>query len=254
MTINIDNIKLAVHLAKTRFHLQNEGSYLGFLWYILTPMLFFLTFLLIRGSVDSVGIIDNYPLYLILGIILVQFFIVTTSSAILFTRKNSVFIKSINVSPNILITADILKTSYIHLLFEFPLIILVMIFSGVPLIGIVLYPIIFAVFAFFVFGISLIFAVLGTYIYDLGNVWRALSRLLFLATPIFYVTVPGTLHHSINLFNPLFYFIELTRHNLLYNSFPPPLYILIPILITIVTFIGGLSLFNKFKKKFTEKI
>ena len=64
---------LSLALAKAQFKLKNEGTWLGVLWYLLAPIL---TFLFMLGIFhDRLGNnIPNYPLYLLLGIILFNFF------------------------------------------------------------------------------------------------------------------------------------------------------------------------------------
>ena len=66
-------IELSFALAKAQFKLRNEGSYLGIFWYILNPIFIFSLLLLIFSTRVGQGI-PHYPLYLLLGIIMFNFF------------------------------------------------------------------------------------------------------------------------------------------------------------------------------------
>ena len=60
---------LSFYLAKSGFKLRNEGSYLGIIWYLLNPILFFcLLFVVFSQSLGSE--IENYAIYLFIGIII----------------------------------------------------------------------------------------------------------------------------------------------------------------------------------------
>lgn len=244
-------IKLGFYLSKKDFILRNEGSFLGVIWYLLNPIIFFITIYFIRDSIYPGSDTENYPLYLFTGIIIYNLFVQSLSSAILFSNRRSKFLKSINISSGVLLFSDVLKFIYSHL-FEIILIILMLIFTGLPVYTILFYPLILFFYFLFILGLSCIFSVLGMYFDDLINVWKAFSFIIFLGTPIFYHLKTDSLHFLINHFNPLFYFIELSRYSFIYNSIPPILYIFVTITFSISIFILGLFIFNKFNKKFAE--
>ncbi|MBD3260723.1 MAG: ABC transporter permease, partial [Candidatus Altiarchaeales archaeon] len=64
---------LSLSIAEAEFKLRNEGSYLGILWYLLEPLLMFILLLFVFSK--SLGQdIPHYPLYLLVGIIVFNFF------------------------------------------------------------------------------------------------------------------------------------------------------------------------------------
>ena len=244
---------LSLSLAKAGFKLRNEGSYLGILWYLLNPLLMFLLLLFIFS--DRLGRnIPNYPVYLLLGIIMFNFFQkATTESTKTIIRDYRGIIKSINFPKESLIAALVLKTLFSHL-FEIVLFVVLLLIFKNSLIGLIFYPIILIFFCFFVFGSSLILAALTVYFVDLENIWLFASRLIWLGTPIFYVIGGQTRLFYVNLLNPLYYFITIARELIIYTKIPELWMILGAIGYSLLFLIIGLLIFNKLKIKFAEMI
>jgi len=243
---------LAIQLAKANFKLKNEGSFLGIFWYLLEPFLLFIIILGIRAFFGG-GAIENYPLYLLLGLIMYNFFSVTTSTTTGVITSSSNFIKSIKINHESLIISRVLEGIYSHF-FEIILFMGFMIYFKVSLIWILVYPIIFGFFVLFVLGISFILATLGVYVIDMNNAWRVITRLLFFLTPLFYVVEKGTLLYKINLFNPVFYFITIAREFIINNSILEYWMIEIAIGISLVSFAVGVFVFERYKNKFAEMV
>jgi ABC-type polysaccharide/polyol phosphate export permease len=66
-------------LALARFKLRIAGRYLGIFWYVLEPLAFFIILLSLQVNVGA-GSIPHYSAYLLLGLIMTNFFIGTTGS------------------------------------------------------------------------------------------------------------------------------------------------------------------------------
>jgi lipopolysaccharide transport system permease protein len=240
--------QLSFSLAKSNFKLRTEGSYLGIFWYLLDPLLLFLV-LFIIFSKNLGSQIEHYPLYLIWGLILFNFFSSTTTQAISIISNNSSFIKSIKINIESLIIANSLQTIFSHF-FELIIFIIFLIYFNLPLIGLIVYPVIFLCFIIFIFGVSLILATIGVYTTDLNNIWKFIIQVLFFATPIFYISETSL----INTFNPLYYFLKISRDLLIYQEIPTLNIIIITIFFSFLSLILGICIFNKYHKNFPEHI
>jgi len=248
-----DIFGLGLSLAKAGFKLRNEGSYLGIFWYLLNPLLLFILLLLVFSDRLG-GNIPAYPLYLLLGIIIFNFFQqATTESTKVIMRDYQWIIKSINFPRESLIGGIILKTFFSHL-FEIILFIVFILIFGGSLIGLIFYPVIIIVFCFFVFGVCLIFASLTVYFVDLENIWFFVSRLIWLGTPIFYAIGGQTRLFYVNLLNPLYYFITIAREIIIYTRIPELWMLLGMITYSLLFLLIGLLIFNKLKIKFAEMV
>lgn len=243
---------LGLQLAKANFKLKNEGSLLGIFWYLLEPFLFFVVLMGLRGFLSGGGMGD-YPLYLLLGLVIYNFFSKVTISATRIVVGRSNFIKSIKINHESLIVSQVLEGLYSHF-FEILLFIGFMVYFGSSLIWILTYPLILVFLVLFILGLSFILASLGVFFVDLNNVWRVLMRLLFFATPIFYIAEKGSLVYKLNLFNPLFYFLNISRDLIIYNRIPVLGDIIIMVSMSLVMFVVGLMMFEEYKSKFAEMV
>ena len=132
---------LSLQLAKANFKLRNEGSFFGIFWYLLEPFLLFLIILLIK-SMLGMGSIEHYPLYLLLGLIMFNFFSGTASKSTNLVAINSSFIKSMKINHESLVISQVLEGGFSHF-FEMLLFIGFMVYFKVSLVWILIYPIIF---------------------------------------------------------------------------------------------------------------
>ena len=237
-------------LAKTHLKLKSEGSYLGYLWYLLGPLLLF-TLLYFIFSKRLGENIPNYALYLLLGIIIWNFFSRATSEAMASTKLP--IIKSINFPKEVLVISSVLAIAILHF-FELVIFILFMIGFGISPFAIIYYPFIFVLFFAFILGVSFILATINPYLADIENIWGFLIKIGFFATPIFYSLKEHGYITIANLFNPVYYFIEASRKIIIYQQIPELFIILGMIAYAILFLVVGYIIFNKFKHKFAELI
>ena len=113
----VDKIKriwgVSIAIANAQFKLKNENSYLGVLWYIINPLIMF--YLLLSIFQDRLGgKIPNYPVYLIIGIIMFNLFSKITSKSTTIIYSNKIAIQSLQEDNIyvIVITDELLYKSY----------------------------------------------------------------------------------------------------------------------------------------------
>ena len=250
---NIKNILgLSLSLSKANFKTRNEGSYLGILWYLLNPLSFFLIMLFIQGAILKKPIQD-YPIYLLIGIIMLNFFSSVTSFSTNVIQSNSNFIKSIKINKEVFVISGVFQFIFSHF-FEFLILVFFAIFYKMNLFFLLFYPIIFCLLCLFTIGISFILSIAGVYISDLKNVWSIFTSLIMFATPVFYSVNSGDLLQKINMFNPLYHYINITRDLVIFNKFPKISTIILAVFFSITMFIIGIYIFEKNKNKLAEKI
>src|SRR3989339_520980 len=219
---------VSASLEKAGFKLRNEGSYIGIFWYLLEPLLMFVIILSLQNTLNVT--IEKYPIYLLLGLIMFNFFASSTSQAITMLSSKAKFIKSMKIPHEALVISGMLQTTFSHI-FEVALLALVMLWFGIPL----------------------ILSTLGVFISDMNNVWRVLTRLLWFTTPIFYAVRESTLLSKIVSLNPVYYIISIGRDFVIYGKFNIE-FTLVSIIIGIISLAIGLWIFEKHKNKFAEAI
>lgn len=243
---------LSLSIAKAEFKLRNEGSYLGILWYLLNPLLMFLLLLLVFSNRLGANI-PNYQLYLLIGIIMFNFFQKTTIESTKIIHNYKWIIKSMNFPRETLIGSIVLKMFFSHI-FEIILFFAIALFLKISITGVIFYPLILAFFCIFIFGVSLILSALTVYFIDLENIWVFLSTLIWFGTPIFYAIEGQNRLLIFNLFNPMYYFITIARELIVYARMPQIWMIIGAMLYSLLFLITGLFVFNKLKNKFAEMI
>lgn len=243
---------LSISLAKAHLKLKIEGSYLGFFWYLINPLLTFLVLLFVFSR-NLGSQIPSYPLYLLLGIIMFNFFQINTQEATQIIRGEFLLVKSISLPHEIFIFAIFIKNLFTHILEAFLLIVFFLIY-GAPVFGVIFYIFVFFVFSLFVIGISLLLFAVRIYILDFDNIWSFACRLLWFGTPLFYSAQQYGKLFFVNLFNPLYYFITIAREILIYLRMPEWWLVLGAVGYSLVFLAGGAIIFNKLKHRFTELV
>src|ERR1700756_4711335 len=77
------NRSLISELVRTDFKLRYQGSILGYAWSLLRPLLLFLILYVVFVNFLKIGKgVDHYPVYLLFGIVLSNFFNEMTSLSI----------------------------------------------------------------------------------------------------------------------------------------------------------------------------
>lgn len=243
-------LQTSIALAKTSFKLQNEGSYLGLLWYIFEPMTFFFVFFFVRHIVGKD--IEHYPVYLLIGLLMFNFFRTATSGSLRAIISNSGLITNMKIQHEVFVFAAFIHAVYEHL-FELIFLVIALIYYGLPVWYMIFYLPIFILLSLFTMGISLMLAASAVYINDLANLWNVITRILWFITPIFY-TARLNLSFDINQYNPLYYSIVMMRDVLIGHHMPEPKLLLSAILSGFIFLSAGYFIFNKAKFGFAERL
>ncbi len=243
---------LSYQLAKSEFKLKNEGSWLGYIWYALDPLFTFLIFFFMRGVFRG-GKDPQYGLYLIIGLIVFNLFNHMCSNATKAIIKNQNFLKTTNLNKEVFVITGIVSRIFSHI-FEIFILIIFFLFFSVEIWKIYFYFLVLIPYLLFNIGIAFMLATAGAYVVDISNVWRIISRLLLFSTSIFYTLEPGELLYKINMYNPLYHFINTTRNYIMSNTLPSPSLIFNLTLFSFLIFIVGIYIFKRNEHKFTELI
>jgi len=199
-------------IAIAQFKLRNEDSYLGLFWYLLNPILSFLLMLFIfAGRLGND--IPHYPAYLLIGIIMFNFFTEVTTQAVINMESNKQIIKSIQFPRESLVIANMLTRSFAHA-FEIVIFMIISLVLGVSMGGFIFYFPLLLLYSVFLYGFSLILASLFLYFIDLKNIWVFVTKLVFFGTPIFYAIEGQTRLFKVNKSGVLFHNNGKGHHNL----------------------------------------
>jgi lipopolysaccharide transport system permease protein len=244
--------RLILALALAEFKLRNEGSYIGIFWYLLNPILVFGVLLAVFSTRLGADI-EHYPIYLLIGIVMINFFgqVTSASSRLMFNHHE--LIKSLPFPRRALVGGVLVAALMIHF-FEFIILSVLVVYWGLPLIGLLFYWPIFLLLMIFSWGIALALCPLGVLIPDIENIWAFAFRLLWLGTPIFYAVYEGDKLFQINLLNPLFYFLTIARETIIYSTWPGFSFLLTAGIFSLLSFTIGNLIFVLTQKKLPELV
>tara|TARA_Y100000310_G_C20606818_1_gene775921 strand:- start:379 stop:1155 length:777 start_codon:yes stop_codon:yes gene_type:complete len=241
----------SLNVAKNRISKGNDRYFLGMFWYLLEPLSLFFVLIFLMEFVFERNF-DSYPIYLIIGLIMFNFFRGSTIKCI-----NSINRRRIKQNPLIVVTSIFFEAIFAHI-FELIILVVILIFYGNNVFSLIFYPSIFLFFAIFIYGVSLILFSIRIFFGDITKLWVIFLRALWFITPNFYFIEKGSLLYKINLFNPLFYFINIVRGVIIDNTIPDAWMVITIISVSIFFFVFGIYIFNRYSSnysnmKFNEK-
>lgn len=249
---------MSKHLIKlfaiTDLKSRYRNSFLGFAWTIIEPLLILSILFLVFTHIMKLQI-ENYPLHLLLGIILWNGFARGTNMGIACITNRTSIIKNIYFPREILPLSSTI-TSLLMFCFEFLIfVIFLAVFKFVPTLSILyLVPIVFLYF-FLILGISFPLSVLSVKFKDMQYIWTIILQAGFFISPIIYQLdmFPNPIK-QILLLSPVAQIINMSYDVTLLNSLPPLGDVVYTILISLAIFIIGYIIFIRLQKNIVEVI
>jgi ABC-2 type transport system permease protein len=258
------NRALLSELVRTDFKLRYQGSLLGYAWSLLKPLLLFVILYIVFVYFLKIGKgIEHYPVYLLLGIVLWNFFVEMTMQSLGSIVGRGDLIRKIRI-PRWMIVFSSSISATINVLLSLVIVGLFMILNQVHVgWGILLLPVYLIMIYTLALGCSLFLAAAYVKFRDLNYIWEIVLQAGFYATPIIYPlqTIKNHLVEKILILSPVAMPIQAARYsvvthqsltiNQLWNN---SWEVVIPMVLTVVIFVGGLYYFKTQAKDFAENI
>ena len=264
--MNRKNRILLNELTKTDFKLRYQGSVLGYLWAIIRPLLMFGILYLVFAKFLRFGDeIPHYPVYLLVGTVLWNFFTECTSQGIQSLIIRSDLMRKIYF-PRWVVVLSATTTALINLAINLVVVIIFSLLSGVEIsLTWLLVPVLIAELYLLSFGIALLLGSINVRFRDVQSIWEVLIQALFYAIPIIYplsmVLKYSDFAAKIIMLNPIAQVIQDVRFSLItkdsvtgWGIIGNPFLCFIPILLVATLFMVGVLVFKKRSKYFAEEI
>lgn len=248
------NKSLIIAISKTDLKLRYRSSVLGALWTFLEPLLILLILFVVFSSLLKNNISD-YPLFLLLGITIFQFFSRSTSMAMESTLQKAGIISSIKISKIIFPVSASLTALYMFG-FEFLILFVFMgVYGFVPPPTIFFLPVILFLLFVFCLGLAIPFSVLNVHFRDFRSIWTIALQALFFLTPVFYKLdfLPAPIRYVMQ-YSPLAQIMTMAREVALENKLPDASWFSYVVFSVFITFALGLLVFNRYKINLVEKV
>ena len=238
---------------------------LGYVWSLLRPLLLFIILYVVFTIFLPVGKgIPHYPVYLLLGIVLWNFFVeVTTGSVGAIVGKGDLLRKINFPKYNIILAVSF--SAVINLLLNFVVIAIFMVIGHVGLSwrAILILPLLGELFIISI-AMGFLLSALFVKFRDISYIWEVLIQAGFYGTPIIYPLsrIPYHRVRELLLLNPMAQIIQDARHALITTDtvtigkeFGGDALIWgIPLFITVLLFFVGAWYFRSRSKYFAEEV
>ena len=232
------------------FKTKYKRSVLGMFWSFLNPLLTMAVQYVVFSTLFRSNI-PNFPVYLIVGIVLFNFFSEAVSVGMTAITSNAALIKKVYMPKYIYPVSKILSSLVNFALALVPML-LVIIITGTPLrpsFLLLLFDILCLV--GFVMGMALLLSTAMTFFQDMQFLWSVISMMWMYLTPLFYPEsiIPvkyQTLYHM----NPMYQYISFARICIIDGISPAPVFYFRCILCAAVALLLGLWVFKRNQDKF----
>lgn len=241
---------LIKQLISRDFKTKYKRSVLGYLWSFLNPLLTMLVQYVVFSKIFRSDI-ENFPVYLLSGIILFNFFTDAVGQGLTAIVDNASLITKVYVPKYIYPITKVASCSINLLISVIPLLIVALLTGTRITIAIILIPFALLCMLIFCIGMSLILCTTMVFFRDTRYLWGVISMVWMYATPIFYPEniVPAEFRF-VQTLNPIYHCIRFIRIILINGVSPEPQAYLFCALSAFVTFLVGAAIFKRFQDKF----
>jgi len=254
-------------LAVTDFRLKFFGSVLGYFWQLGRPLLLFGVVYLVFSKVLGVGSdLPNYPVALLLGIVIFQFFAESTAASVRSVQARENLLRKVNF-PRLAIPLSTVLTSSFNLVLNLvPVFFFLLLAGGRPRPSWLELPVVLVLVVAFALGLSMLLSALFVRYRDVEPIWDVVVQAFFYATPILYsiqivIDKAGIDVARLMMLNPFATVIQQARHAVVspeYLSagqiFGTPAGLLAPVGITAATLALGWFVFSRAAPRLAEEL
>lgn len=181
------SVILLRQLVKTDFKLRYQGSVLGYVWSLLRPLALFAILYVVFSKFLNIGEgIPHYPVYLLLGIVLWNYFLEVTMNSVGAIVGSGDLIRKINFPKYVIVAAGSFS-ALINLILNFIVIGFFMFMTDVDLrLSALLLPFIILEMFIFALGVAFFLSTAFVRFRDVSHIWEVVMQGAFYATPILY--------------------------------------------------------------------
>lgn len=209
-------------LVSRDFNTKYRQSLLGVVWSFLNPLLTMTVQYIVFSTLFSTSI-DNFPVYLLTGIVLFNFFSEACTLGLESIVSNGSLINKVYM-PKYIYPFSRTLSSLINMLITLIPLLMLMLFTGTPITwSLLLMPIDLLLLFGFTLGLTLLLCTLNVFFRDTRFLWSVLVLLWTYLTPLFYPEsiIPFGLR-TVYRMNPMYQFITFLRAIAMEGTAPTP--------------------------------
>lgn len=254
MTAYIQNFlkfqPLLQELVARDIKIKYRRSVLGVLWTLLNPLFMMIILSVVFSSLFKFDV-ENFPLYVLSGQVIFNFFNDATTSSMSAIISSASLIKKVYV-PKYLFVLSRVFSSVINLMAAFTALILVMVTTRVELHWTVIFSVIpLVMIVLFSLGIGLLLSALTVKFRDIMHLYSVFTTGLMYLTPVIYpmAILPASIR-IIVMINPVTNYLLMFRDTMFNNTLPSLSGVIIGLIEMIAALALGLYVFYKNQDEF----
>ena len=226
-------------------------SVLGVFWTILNPLFMMVVLSVVFSNMFKFDV-EYFPVYLLSGQLIFNFFNEATTNAMGAIVMNGPLIKKIYV-PKYIFTLSRITSTMVDFVFSLGALLLVMLVTRTAFTPYMLaIPVLVIQVYIFACGLGFFLSAANVFFRDMQYIYGAFMVAWQYLTPLFYPLelLPGWLQTVVTWVNPAFYYVEHFRDLVLYGCFPTARIFWGGWIFAFVMLIFGLFVFKKSQDKF----
>ena len=257
---------LTFNIARTQWKLRFFGSFLGYFWQLVRPLLLFGVLWVFFTKIGHVGQgplaapgrpQHFYGAQLLGSVVLYTFFVEATSNSVKSVVDNEALVRKIQF-PRLVIPLSLVLLGLFNLGLNLVVVFIFALASGVrPMLSWAELPLIIGMLAVVSAGLAMLLSSLYVYFRDISPIWEVVAQILFYASPVIIplstvqARLSPTLLH-VYMLSPLATVFQQFRHAIINHATPAvstvlggKVVLLAPIGLVVGIFVLGFVVFNR---------
>jgi ABC-2 type transport system permease protein len=251
-------------LAVLEFRLKFFGSVLGYFWQLMRPLLLFgVLYFVFTQLVRLGGGVNNYPVMLLMGIIIYTFYAEATGTAVASVPARESLVRKVQF-PRLVIPLSVVLTTYLNFVLNFLAVVIFVLASGIEprWSWLEIFPLILGL-GILCTGIGTMLSALFVRYRDVQPIWDVALQIAFYASPILYAieTIPNVRLQHLIMCSPLAVIVQQARHAIIDPAAPSAAEaiggaprLLIPLAVLIIVCILGYWIFDRSAPSIAEEL
>ncbi|QSZ27762.1 ABC transporter permease [Aceticella autotrophica] len=241
-------------MVKKDLRTRYRGSFLGFLWTFVNPLLQLIVYSIVFSTIMRMNIY-NFAMFLFVALLPWIFFSTSITQSTTIMMANSNLVKKIYF-PRIILPISVALTGFMNMIFGFVIVFIALIIFKIQLsASIILLPIVMINELLFVIGLNIVFSALNIFFRDLEHILGIITMAWFYLTPIIFpVTMIPDKYLKLFFLNPMTSIILPYRDILYYGLWPSKKSLLLVFLMSLCFDIFAFIFFDRLQRRFAEEI
>lgn len=241
---------LITQLVQRDFKVRYKRSVLGVFWSFLNPLLTMIVQYVVFSQLFKSDI-DNYPVYLLSGLVVFNFFNEGVNVALGSIVGNASLITKVYIPKYIYPVTRVLSSGINLLMSLIPLVIAAVITGERITRAYLMVPYILLCVIILTIGLGMILAAAMTFFRDIQFLWGIISMIWMYLTPLFYPIsiIPEQFRNMIEG-NPMYLFVSAMRSIVMEGIAPRPILFFQCTLVSLATLVIACGIFKKTQDKF----